>query len=746
MRARQPTSVLVLIAVLAVGGAVTSTFATGTVGPLWAIVPLGAALIVAGTLQVDFSLGRDVRAVDLFEAVLAPILYLFAGPVAVGATAVAKAISQQRLGVAPVKAAFNVAQWSLAAAVASVVYRQLAGGNVGPPPSLVALYVAMLAAVVVNELAMIAVLRLARGVSLLRVLRDLAPGYGASWVVSSVTAAFGLLLAVAVATAPATAPLVLAPLAFLHWGHRAYFALKADHARLDGLHRAADALAVPMDPRDALATFTDEVRAAFASDAVELVLFDEHTVVRSGTAPSGGDDAAHELAAALIATGTVGRLSVETAPDHVAASLIAAGRHDVLVTPVVRGGDTVGALCSYDRAGFEGFEEGEDAVLRALAGALARALEKSDLLTTVVDERRKLSEIVDRSSDGIFTLDRRGRITTWNPAMEAITGYAAGEMVGAPSFAALRPRDGNGEPLWLERWEDGRSRPAELQVVTRAGDDRWLGCSYAVAADGDTLVVVARDITRAREIERLKDDFVATVSHELRTPLTAISGFTTLLLEPGGNPLPEETRVEALSRIRRSSHRLERLVFNLLEVTRIEASRGAPPKTVALDVEDVVARVVDEVEESWPERRIVVHGTGGRTGPKAMGSLLSVERILVNLLSNALTYAHDDPVEVRVTDAGGTDGGVIVTVADHGPGIPEQAQARVFERFERLDTSNQQAGTGLGLYIARKLAENMGATLTLHSRPGEGAAFSLRLPAAGADVVDLTAVRAANAS
>jgi len=744
MKQAPPRSVTVLTAALALASVAVATLATGSTGPLWALLPLAGALTVSGALQVDFSIGGDVRAVDLFEAVLAPVLYLFAGPAAVIATAVAKAISQHRLGVAPVKAAFNVAQWSFAAAVASVVYRALAGSATGEPQSLPALFAALIAVAMVNELAIIAVLRLARGVSVRQVLRESGPQYGATWVVASFTAAFGLLLSVAVGTAPATAPLILGPLAFLHWGHRAYFALRADHARLGGLHRAADALALPMDPRDALGAFVDEVRSAFASGAVELVLFDERVLVRSGSEPAGGDDAARELARALITSGCTGRVHVEAAPDDIAAALLAAGRSDVLVTPVIRDGETVGALCSYDRAGFEGFEEGEDAVLRALAGALARSLEKSDLLTEVVDERRKLGEIVERSSDGIFTLGHSGVITTWNPAMEAITGYAAAEMVGAPSFAALRPRDADGEPVWLERWEDGRTRPTELEVVTRTGEARWLGCSYAVAAEDATLVVVARDITRAREIERLKDDFVATVSHELRTPLTAISGFTTLLLDPA-NALPEETRIEALQRIRRSAHRLERLVFNLLEVTRIEANRGAPAKAVPLDVDEVVSRVVEEVEESWPDREIaVVYGRA--RGAKAAGSLLSVERILVNLLSNALTYAHDGPIEVHIADGSGPDSSVMVSVRDHGPGIPEHAQSRVFERFERLDTNEQQAGTGLGLYIARQLAENMGAKLTLHSQPGEGATFSLHLPVPGATVVDLTAVRAANAS
>jgi PAS domain S-box-containing protein len=738
--------VIALIALLAAAGAATAALSPGRSGPWLALAPLAAALVVAGSLQVEFRYGDDVQAVDLFEAVLAPVLYLFAGPAAVIATVVAKAVSQRRLGVSPVKAAFNVAQWAATAGAASLVYRQLARGTEGRPGSLGALVLALVTAGVVNELAMIAVLRIVRAVPLRSLLADLRPGFLPSAVVWAVTVAFGVLLAAAVGAAPAIGALVLAPLLFLHWGHRAYVALHADHARLGGLHRAAHALATPIDPREGIATFADEVRIAFDSTAVEVVLFAEVIVERSGPAPIGGNAVSVELASQLMDGAAARVVTAASAPPALAAALLAAGRHDALAAPIIRHGETVGALCSYDRVGFEGFEEGEDAVLRALADVLARALEKSDLLGTVVDERRKLVEIVDRSSDGIFTLGLGGVVATWNPAMATITGYPAAEMIGAPTFAALRPRDGDGEPVWLERWEDGRTLTPELRVVTREGVERWLACSYAVTDDTSALIVVARDVTRAREIERLKDDFVATVSHELRTPLTAITGFTTLLLDPAGASLPDETKAEALSRIRRSAHRLERLVLNLLEVTRIEARHDTMPNTVEVDVDSIIRRVVDEVTESWPERHVVV--TGSDRGLRAAGNVLSIERVLINVLSNAMTYAHEGDVFIDV-DGGSReddDDAVVVTIRDSGPGIAPLAQQRVFERFERFDTADQQAGTGLGLYIARQLAENMGASLTLSSTVGQGCAFSLHLPPPSAQILDLTRISRASAA
>jgi two-component system phosphate regulon sensor histidine kinase PhoR len=452
---------------------------------------------------------------------------------------------------------------------------------------------------------------------------------------------------------------------------------------------------------------------------VELVLFPNRQVIRSGTIDL-DDTGAIGLARLLVAGGGVRRARATGDETELAAALVSAGHRDALSVPLERDGQVVGALVSYDRSGFEGFEHGEEAVITALGAVATRAIEKSELLSVIVTERRQLAEIVDRSSDGIFTVDVAGVIESWNPAMEAMTGAVARDVVGIAGMSRFAPRDAEGRLVRFDHWT-ADAIPAEVLISTPTGE-RWLGLSSAVGGGGDTLVVVARDITRAREIDRMKDDFIATVSHELRTPLATIRGFTELLEPP--NPVSDDVRSQVLGRIRKGTHRLERLVANLLEVSRIDARRSAEVVATELDLVEVVHRVVDEVRESWPDREVVVDV--GHGGWRVHGNLLSLERIIINLLSNALTYADRGPVILTVRSD--EDDRVAVSVRDHGPGIAEQDQLRIFERFERLDTENQKAGTGLGLYISRGLANAMGADLDVESRPGEGAEFTLRLP------------------
>ncbi|MGQ0431700.1 MAG: sensor histidine kinase [Microthrixaceae bacterium] len=719
-----PRSVYVLTVGLLGVGVATGALSSGPVAALWLLAPLAIALTVAESLQVEFSYGREVRAVDVFEAVLAPVLITFAGPLAVLLAVVSKSVSQHRLGIDRTKAAFNVAQWAAAVGVASLVFRALLGDGAGQAATLGALVLALLAFAVMNEVAMAAVLCLARRVSLRRVLADLGPGYIPHALIWSMNAALGVLLAVAVDAIPATALLLLAPLMFAWWSHQAFLAMRADRARLDGLARAVAGLAVPIDPKDALPGFLDDIRAAFSSTSVQLVMFDEGTLLTSGDVTA--DPAASiELARLLVADGVLRRASAAGRDENLAASLLAAGHGDALAAPITHGGRLAGALVSYDRAGFEGFEEGEEAVMAALAAAASRAFEKSELLAVIVEERRELGEIVGRSSDGILTLGADGTIESWNPAMEEMTGVPASVAVGSSRVGQLRLRDADGAPVYLEDWPQ-RGIPDQLRVTATDGTERWLGCSSAVGGGGQTLIVVARDVTRAREIDQMRDDFVATVSHELRTPLATIRGFTELLDPPGG--VPFEVQAEAIGRIRRGTSRLERLVANLLEVSRIDGRRGADVIPMELDICDIVGRVVQEVEESWPNRTIEVDTGSGSEAWRAHGSLLSTERILINLLSNALSYADIDPVHLSVRSDG--DDGVVISVRDHGPGIAPADCERIFERFERLDTTMQKAGTGLGLYIARSLATAMGAELSVQSQPGEGAEFTLRLRSA----------------
>ncbi|MGH2728885.1 MAG: sensor histidine kinase, partial [Actinomycetota bacterium] len=231
--------------------------------------------------------------------------------------------------------------------------------------------------------------------------------------------------------------------------------------------------------------------------------------------------------------------------------------------------------------------------------------------------------------------------------------------------------------------------------------------------------------TKAHELERLKDDFVATVSHELRTSLTPIKGWAVTLLQLGEHLAPEQ-RQEGVQAILRHAERLERLVTNILEVSKIE--RGLSDRREAIvDVLAVAEKTIEDFRAESERREIILRVSGDRH--RTRGDEVWVEQIITNLLSNAIKYSPADrPTEVSVS---GSHHLIEVAVTDHGPGIPEHEMERIFERFKRLGDhmTRSQGGTGLGLYIARQLARAIGAELTVQSRLGRGTTFTLRLRA-----------------
>jgi PAS domain S-box-containing protein len=581
----------------------------------------------------------------------------------------------------------------------------------------------MAAGIIVNHLSVSAVLALVQHQSLRRVIGGLESVILMGWLLAGgINISFGVLFASVAGNSPALVPLFLVPLGVLHWAQRGYAEARADRARIESLHRATRELTTPLDPSVAITGFLDTVRSSFESLAVDMVLLD-----RDNQPHHSGDIDTRQVSQTIVAAlGSGARAARATIGDgsYIADVLARAGRRACLYAPLLQGAEVRGWLLSYDRSGLEGFEAGEATIFEALAGELAGALERSELLGALVRERAHFFDVVDRSSDAIFTITREGTVDTWNPAMARIAGYAADEL-GGHALTQLRPRDATGAEVTFERWvdSDGDGLPGDVEILTRGAERRWLQCSYATTVSApSSLVVVARDVTRQREVDRLKDDFVAAVSHELHTPLTTIMGFTNLLLESPA-ALDLDRQAEALSMIRKGTRRLSSLISNLLQVAIVEA-RGAAVPGKPVDVNAACANVLDELHDTWPNREITIASGSGAV--VALGNQLSIEQILSNLVGNALKYAPESRVHVRVDEL---PEHLMIRVSDDGPGIPREHLDRIFERFERLDHSHVQAGTGLGLYIARQLARAMGGQLTVDSEVGRGSTFTLDLPA-----------------
>ena len=231
-------------------------------------------------------------------------------------------------------------------------------------------------------------------------------------------------------------------------------------------------------------------------------------------------------------------------------------------------------------------------------------------------------------------------------------------------------------------------------------------------------------LVHLRELNRLKDDFVAVVSHELRTPLTSIQGYVKTMIQLGDRlePVQQRSFLEAADR---QSDRLRRLIEQLLVVARLE-SHVEPLTLSDVSIASLTRPIVDEL-------RSTAHGHTfdlrfDPASPVVRTDEAKVHQILSNLLENALKYS---PPDTRFTVREEAQaGGVCVSVEDEGPGIPSDSQGRIFERFYQVDQSSTRTvgGTGLGLYICRKMAETVGARLWLERSDPSGSVFSLWFP------------------
>jgi PAS domain S-box-containing protein len=363
----------------------------------------------------------------------------------------------------------------------------------------------------------------------------------------------------------------------------------------------------------------------------------------------------------------------------------------------------------------------------------------ASLLDQLRADHDRLTRIVDGAHDGILLLDRSGTVQVWNPAMEEVTGLPADRVLGQPIERILTDAVREGEHAVRGRWlvdqahEGAARRELDARLRHVDGSQREVRETHSLVFDergrctGD--VVVVRDVSRQRELERLRGDFVARVSHELRTPLTPIRGFASILLRRG-EQLDADQRHDALERIVERADHLSDLVEDLLLVTRLdrrELDELVHPRPTSLA--PVLEAAADSARTRDPARTISIHLAPG-TG-EALADPERVRQIVVALLDNACLYSPaDTPIEVELDQEGDE---VRVRVVDHGPGIPRDQREAIFEQFHRLEDplTMQTGGVGLGLFIARRLAEAMHGTLMVEdARNGRGATFVLQLPAA----------------
>lgn len=269
---------------------------------------------------------------------------------------------------------------------------------------------------------------------------------------------------------------------------------------------------------------------------------------------------------------------------------------------------------------------------------------------------------------------------------------------------------------------DGEIRQTELVVKRSPGQAPTHVHARVAPLSSRLVLVLAEDRTRERRVEAIRRDFVANVSHELKTPVGALTLLTEAIQEAADDP---ETVVRFAARMRTEASRLNRLVQQIIELSRLQDSELERPAVVSVD--DVVARAVDvnAIEAAAKDIEVVYEG---RHGLEILGDPDQVRLALSNLIANAVAYS---PEGSKVSVSALPDSVMVdISVTDQGIGIPAAEIDRIFERFYRVDPARHRStgGTGLGLSIVKHVAASHGGEVTVWSEEGAGSTFTLRLP------------------
>jgi PAS domain S-box-containing protein len=390
--------------------------------------------------------------------------------------------------------------------------------------------------------------------------------------------------------------------------------------------------------------------------------------------------------------------------------------------PLRARGRTLGALTLITRAPGRSYGADDLAVAQDLAGMTALAIDNARL-TREVEESADAARVLTYVADGVVLVDQTGNIRLWNPAAVAITGLTPDEVLGRAAGDAIAGWKGVADRIPVGTAAES-VQPETFPLETVRGE-RWISISGVDFFGG--IVYAFRDVTDARRLEELKADFVATASHELRTPLAAVYG-AAQTLRRHDFALDEAGRNRFVSLIVDESERLNRIVNEILLANQLDAGR-LDLEEEPFDAGDLVQRVVESAREHGPPgirfETIVSEST-----PPVAADRDRVRQVLVNLVENAIKYSPDGgPIQVGVQPA---EGAICFYVRDEGLGIPADEQARIFEKFYRLDPEMTRGigGTGLGLYICSELLERMDGRIWVESQEGVGSTFSFELPAA----------------
>jgi two-component system phosphate regulon sensor histidine kinase PhoR len=352
-------------------------------------------------------------------------------------------------------------------------------------------------------------------------------------------------------------------------------------------------------------------------------------------------------------------------------------------------------------------------------------------IQTITKQKQQLEAILNGMSEGVMVLDAKGKIQTINRALARLITHPPATIGRRPLELIRSAELQEACDRVLAESEEPQIQPYSLEINLDEG--RVFDVNIVQLRDqqgGIGAIVVFHDISQLKRLEKVRQDFVANVSHELRTPLTSIKGYAETLQSEGREE--SDTSRAFLEIILKNANHMAKMVDDLLQLARLETGEG-PPVTVSSDAANALNSAWSSCESLASEKDVSLVNFLPDRGVLVQADLEQLIQVFRNLLENGIKYSPPGGSLYVSCDYGSTFG--TFQIRDEGPGIPSQAQERVFERFYRVekDRSDHSGSTGLGLAICRHIIQNHGGKIWVESpAPGEtkGSAFFFTLPLA----------------
>ena len=364
---------------------------------------------------------------------------------------------------------------------------------------------------------------------------------------------------------------------------------------------------------------------------------------------------------------------------------------------------------------------------------------RSSTMAELITARNRTASIVSGLDEGLLLLDEHRRIVLANPMACTLLSLPAEQLVGQPAAAVAASNDLLREllrPLEVDAARRSQAvADAPLLRIAQQGEEAFYRLavqelvSYNEALDKNEFVgqiITLRNVSDFKKLDQVKSNFLATVSHELKTPLSSINLNTKLLQD---ERLPADERLRITGFIRQETQRLQRMVAELLDISRLDAGAGIQLDVHPTSLADVVGFATATVQPQLDDKQLRLDLQLAPDLPAARADVEKTTWVLINLLANAIRYSpRGEMLTVRATLAGAF---VQVSVQDRGPGIAGEHHERIFQRFAQLpDKSGYRGGSGLGLSIAREFITTQGGRLWVESELGSGSTFQFTLPVA----------------